>query len=52
MTLSQARKRYPLVPDEILKWCVQNIPDPKDLEIGLLRLEQTRRLQLKYGGAA
>ena len=29
MTLAQARKRYPLVPDEILKWAVQNISDPK-----------------------
>ena len=48
MTLAQARKRYPLVPDEILKWCVQNIPDVKDLEIGLSRLEQTRQLQQRY----
>jgi hypothetical protein len=48
MTVAQARKRYPLVPDEILKWAVQNISDQKDLEIGLFRLEQTRRLQIKY----
>jgi hypothetical protein len=50
MTLVQARKRYPLVPDEILRWAVQNISDQKNLEIGLFRLEQTRRLQIKYGG--
>jgi hypothetical protein len=49
MTLAQARKRFPLVPDEILKWAVQNISDPRDLEIGLFRLEQTRRLQIRYG---
>jgi hypothetical protein len=48
MTLKQARKRYPLVPEEILKWAVQNITDPQDLERGLFRLEQAKRLQLKY----
>jgi hypothetical protein len=48
MTLKQARKRYPLVPEEILKWAVDNIRDQQDLERGLFRLEQAKRLQLKY----
>jgi hypothetical protein len=49
MTLAQARKRYPLVPREILKWAIENISDPQDLERGLFRLDQARRIQLKYG---
>ena len=49
MTLAQARKRYPLVPREILKWAIENISDPRDLERGLFRLDQARRIQLKYG---
>jgi hypothetical protein len=48
MTLAQARRRYPNVPTEIVKWAVENIPDPRDVERGLNRLEQTRRIQLKY----
>lgn len=48
MTLSQARKRYPLVPDEIIRWAIQNIPDPQDVERGLHRLEQAKRILLKY----
>lgn len=48
MTLAQARKRFPLVPDEIVKWALENIPDPRDIERGLLRLEQSRRIELKY----
>ncbi|GAB4288023.1 MAG: hypothetical protein Kow0067_13500 [Coriobacteriia bacterium] len=49
MTLAQARKRYPMVPREILKWALQNISDPKDLELGLHRLDQARRIQVQYG---
>lgn len=49
MTVAEARKRYPLVPNEILKWAVQNISDPKDLERGLFRLDQAKRIQIKYG---
>ncbi len=49
MTLAQARKRYPLVPREIIKWALENISDPKDLERGLYRLEQARRIQITYG---
>lgn len=48
MTLAQARKRYPLVPAEIVKWAVENIPDPRDVERGLSRLEQAKRVELKY----
>ena len=49
MTVAEARKRYPLVPREILKWAIENISDPKDLERGLSRLDQAKRIQLKYG---
>lgn len=49
MTLSQARKRYPMVPREIVKWAVENIADQRDLEKGLHRLDQAKRLQTKYG---
>ena len=49
MTLAQARKRYPLVPREMLKWAVDNIADPRDLERGLYRLEQAKQIQVKYG---
>ena len=48
MTLAQARKRYPHVPAEIVKWAVENIPDPRDVERGLSRLEQSKRIQIKY----
>lgn len=48
MTLKQARRRFPLVPDEILRWAVENINDVQALERGLFRLEQAKRLQLKY----
>ena len=49
MTITEARKRYPLVPREILKWAIENIADPQDLERGLFRLDQARRIQVKYG---
>ena len=48
MTLVQARKRYPNVPTEIVKWAVENISDPRDIERGLNRLEQAKRVQIKY----
>jgi hypothetical protein len=48
MTLSQAKARYPHVPSQIVKWAVENIPDPRDLERGLARMEQAERIQLKY----
>jgi hypothetical protein len=48
MTLAQARKRFPNVPAEIVKWAVENIRDPRDLERGLNRLEQSKRVQARY----
>ncbi len=48
MTLAQARRRYPLVPVEIIKWALENIPDPRDLDRGLSRLEESKRIELKY----
>jgi hypothetical protein len=48
MTLAQARKRYPNVPVEIVKWAVENIPDVRDVERGLSRLEQSKRILIKY----
>ena len=48
MTLSQARKRFPSVPVEIVKWAIENISDPHDQERGLSRLEQAKRIQVKY----
>jgi hypothetical protein len=48
MTLAQARKRYPMVPNEIVKWAVENIAD---LERGLSRLEAAKRVQIKYSAA-
>ena len=32
--LAQARKRFPLVPRDILKWALENISDQRDLEVG------------------
>jgi len=49
MTVSQLRKRFPLVPREIVKWALENISDPKDLEVGLYRLDQARQIQVRYG---
>ena len=48
MTLAQARKRFPNVPAEIVKWAVENIPDPRNIERGLGMLEQSKRIQIKY----
>ena len=50
MTLAQAQVRFPNVPEEIVQWAVENIPDPRDIERGLDRLEQSKRIQLKYAG--
>jgi hypothetical protein len=48
MTLKQARKRYPLVPEEIVRWAVENIGDPADLDRGLTQLQSAIRLQRLY----
>lgn len=45
MTLKQARKRYPLVPEDIIRWAVENIDDPCDLDRGISQLQQAIRLQ-------
>jgi hypothetical protein len=45
MTLKQARKRYPLVPEDIVEWAIENIDDPVDLDRGLVQLQQAIRLQ-------
>ena len=49
MTLRQARKRYPHVPREIVRWALDNIPAEDDVERGLHRLNQAKALQIKYG---
>jgi len=49
MTLAEARKRYPLVSRDIIRWALENIPDPRDIDRGLARLEQSKRIQVKYG---
>jgi hypothetical protein len=51
MTLAQARKRYPLVPVEIVEWALANIDSPRDAERALFRLEQTKRVQIRYAAA-
>jgi hypothetical protein len=51
MTLAQARKRFPLVPVEIIEWALANIDSPSDAERALFRLEQTKRVQIRYAAA-
>ncbi len=50
MTPEDARQRYPFVPADVVTWAVQNIDHPRDLERCLRRLEQSRRIQLRYAG--
>jgi len=45
MTLQQAHERYPLVPEHIIAWAIENIPDPQDLVRGLTQLQQAIVLQ-------
>jgi hypothetical protein len=45
MTLKQARKRYPLIPEDIVRWAIENIDDVSDLDRGLTQLQQAIRLQ-------
>jgi len=40
MTLQQAHERYPLVPQHIIAWAIENISDPEDLVRGLNQLQQ------------
>lgn len=48
MTQLQALRRYPHVPPHIIKWAIDNIADVRDVERGLARIEQERRVKLKY----
>jgi hypothetical protein len=48
MTLKQARKRYPLVPEDIVLWAIENIEDVSDLDRGLTQLQQAIRLQRRF----
>ena len=48
MTLTEARRRFPSVPVEIIRWALRNISDPRDCEYGLRRLEMSRQLIIKY----
>jgi hypothetical protein len=50
MTLKQARKRYPLVPEEIVRWAIANIDDPVALDRGLVQMQQAIRLQRLIAG--
>jgi hypothetical protein len=50
MTLKQARRRYPLVPEEIVLWAISNIDDPVDLDRGLVQLQQAICLQRLIAG--
>jgi hypothetical protein len=50
MTLKQARKRYPLVPEDVVRWAIENIEDPIDLDRGLVQLQQAIRLQRLIAG--
>ena len=50
MTLKQARKRYPLVPEEIVRWAIENIDDPVSLDRGLIQMQQVIRLQRLIAG--
>lgn len=45
MTLQQAHERYPLVPEHIIQWAIENIADPDDLMRGLTQLQQAIVLQ-------
>jgi hypothetical protein len=45
MTLKQARQRYPLVPEYIIAWAIENIENVSDLDRGLSQLQQAIRLQ-------
>jgi hypothetical protein len=48
MTLKQARTRYPLVPEDIVRWAIENIDDVSDLDRGLTQLQQAIRLQRRF----
>ena len=39
MTYEQAKKQYPSVPDNIVRWAVDNIPNERQVRRGLYQLE-------------
>lgn len=45
MTLQQARERYPLIPEQIIAWAIENIDDPANLERGLAQLQQAIKIE-------
>ncbi len=49
MTLYEARKRFPLVPVDIVCWVVENIPEQSDMERALRRLQESRSISVRYG---
>ena len=49
MTLKQAHRRYPHVPEQIVQWALQNVSDADALYGGLARLEQAIRIQRRFG---
>lgn len=51
MTLAQAHARFPLVPIHLVEWALANIENPRDIERALSRLEQTKRLRIRYAAA-
>lgn len=39
MNYEQAKKQYPSVPDNIVRWAVDNIPNERQVRRGLYQLE-------------
>lgn len=39
MTYEQAKRQYPSVPDNIVRWAVDNIPNERQVRRGLYQLE-------------
>lgn len=52
MTLQQAFERYPLIPQHIIAWAIENIADPDDLVRGLNQLQQAICLQRQLASSA
>lgn len=47
MTLEQARKRYPHVPEDLVAWALHNVQDLGVLRRGLASLEKAIRIQTR-----
>ncbi|RJQ56302.1 MAG: hypothetical protein C4521_00540 [Actinobacteria bacterium] len=39
MTFEQARKEYPSVPERVVRWAVDNIPNERQVRRGLYQLQ-------------